>query len=103
MSAEEMLPLDTARARLADVLEELGAVGLHLREAMECAEGGNVPGAILSAEEATDAVDSAFRELEKIRDLAGRWMVWAEGRAETSNIERPTSNIEVDEEGKEPA
>lgn len=80
MSAEEMLPLDTARGRMADVLEELGAVGMHLREAMECAEGGNQPGAIGSAEEATEAVDSAIRELEKIRDLAGRWIIWAEGK-----------------------
>lgn len=96
MSAEEMLPLDTARARMADVLEELGAVALHLREAMECAESGNLQGAVMSAVEATDAIDSASQELEKMRDLAGRWIVWADGRVEASNGE-------VDEDGEEEA
>ena len=78
MSAEEMLPLDTARGRLADVMEELGAVAMHLREAMGCGEGGNLQGALMSAEEATEAISSGIQEMEKMVDLVARWMVWAE-------------------------
>lgn len=82
MSTEEMLPLDTARARMADVMEELGAVAMHLREAMECAEAGNLRGALVSAGDAPEVITSAMEELDKMRDLTWRWILWAEGKEE---------------------
>lgn len=103
MSAKKMLVLPLVRAQMADVLEELGTVAMHLREAMECAEGENLLGAMQSAEDATETMDSALRELTGMRELVGRWVLWAEGRVGTSNVERPTSNIEVEDDGKEGA
>lgn len=72
--------LNEARRDITDVIEEVGAVCTHLREAMDFAENGSVPAAVSSAEDAVDAIDTAIRELTKIRDKAGRWSVWAEGK-----------------------
>lgn len=75
--------LNEARRDITDVIEEVGAVCMHLREAMDFAETGSIPGAVASVEDAQDAIDNAIRELTKIRDRAGRWAVWAEGKEGT--------------------
>ena len=72
--------LNEARRDITDVVEEIGAVCTHLREAMDFAERGGIPSAVASVEDAQDAIDNAIRELTKIRDRAGRWAVWAEGK-----------------------
>lgn len=72
--------LNEARRDLADVLEEIGAVATHLREAMDFAESNLVTPASGCVDDAQEAIDNAIRELTKIRDKAGRWAVWAEGK-----------------------
>lgn len=72
--------LNEARRDLSDVIEEIGAVATHLREAMHFADNGGVPSATASIDDAQDAIDNAILELTKIRDKTGRWAVWAEGR-----------------------
>ena len=72
--------LNEARRDITDVVEEVGAVCMHLREAMDFADNGSVPSAVASVEDAQEAIVNAFRELTKIRDRAGRWAVWAEGK-----------------------
>lgn len=72
--------LQEARAGLAETLEEIGAVAMHLRESIEFAGKGSMPLAIDSVEDAQAAIDNAIRELTRIRDRAGRWAVWAEGK-----------------------
>lgn len=74
--------LNEARRDLAEVLEEMGAVAMHLREAMDFAELGGIKAAASSVEDAQTAIDNARSELAKIRDRAGRWAVWAEGKGE---------------------
>ena len=71
--------LNEARRDITDVIEEVGAVCTHLREAMDFAECGNKESAVASVDDAQDAIDTAIRELLKIRDKAGRWSVWVEG------------------------
>lgn len=72
--------LNEARRGISDVIEETGAVCTHLREAMDFAENGSIGHAVASVDCAQDMIDSAVRELMKIRDKAGRWAVWAEGK-----------------------
>lgn len=72
--------LNEARRDITDVVEETGAVCTHLREAMDFADNGSTPGAVACVEDAVDAIDNAIRALTKIRDKAGRWAVWAEGK-----------------------
>ena len=71
--------INEARRDITDVIEEVGAVCTHLREAMDFAECGNKESAVASVDDAQDAIDTAIRELLKIRDKAGRWSVWVEG------------------------
>jgi hypothetical protein len=47
---------------------------------MDFAENGSIGNAVASVEDAQDAIDNTVRELMKIRDKAGRWAVWAEGK-----------------------
>lgn len=72
--------LNEARRDLAEVLEEMGAVAMHLREAMDFAELGRTASAVSSVDDAQFAIDNARTELGKIREKAGRWAVWAEGK-----------------------
>jgi hypothetical protein len=72
--------LNEARRDLSDVLEEIGAVAMHLREAMEFAEAGRGSAATASVDDAQNAIDETVRQLAGIRDKAGRWAVWAEGK-----------------------
>lgn len=73
--------LKEARAMVADAMEEVGAVAMHLREAKDFAETNATESAVASVEDALDAIDTTIQELTKIRDKAGRWAVWAEGKA----------------------
>lgn len=75
--------LNEARRDLSDVIEEIGAVATHLREAMDFAESGGVPAASACIDDAQDAIDNAIRELTRIRDKSGRWAVWAGGKGRT--------------------
>lgn len=72
--------LNEARRELADVVEELGAVAMHLREAIDFAET-NLPQAVGSVEDAGEAIAAAIDQLHKINDRSGRWVVWAEGES----------------------
>jgi hypothetical protein len=72
--------LNEARRDLAEVLEEMGAVAMHLREAMDFADNGIMAAATASVDDAQDAIDRTICELTKIRDRSGRWAVWAEGK-----------------------
>jgi hypothetical protein len=72
--------LREARAQVADLLEEVGAVSHHLREAIDFAEHSGPLAASASVNDARWAIDKAIAELTKIRDKAGRWAVWAEGK-----------------------
>ncbi len=73
--------LKEARAAVADVIEELAEVAMHLREAIDEASGGRpVTVVVASVDDAHEAIDRARAELLKIRDKAGRWAVWAEGK-----------------------
>lgn len=76
--------LNEARRDITDVVEETGAVCTHLREAMDFADHGSVPAAVACVEDALEAIDTTIRELTKIRDRAGRWAVWAEGKEAAS-------------------
>jgi hypothetical protein len=80
MSGIDTQPLTDARLQLSDVLEEIGAVATALREAGDFAESHSIPAAVASVDDAQEAIDRAIQELTKIRDRAGRWAVWAEGK-----------------------
>lgn len=81
MSNLDTSMLKDARAAVADVLEELAEVAMHLREAIDSASGGRpVPVVVASVDDAHEAIDRASSELLKIRDRCGRWAVWAEGK-----------------------
>lgn len=80
MSDLELSSLKEARAMVADVIEEVGAIGTHLREALDFATRTGPLAAASSVDDAQEAIDNAIRELFKIRDKAGRWAVWAEGK-----------------------
>lgn len=78
------LPTDTlneARRDLADVLEEIGAVAMHLREAIDFGDSDLVSPASASVDDAQNAIDETVRQLAGIRDKVGRWAVWAEDQA----------------------
>lgn len=72
--------LNEARRDLTDVIEEVGAVSMHLREAIDLADGESIPNAEAIVDDALNAIDNAIRELLKIRDHVGRWAVWAAGK-----------------------
>jgi hypothetical protein len=72
--------LNEARRDFSDVLEQIGSACMHLREASDFAESNLIPTAVTSVEDAQEMIDDALRELTKIRDKAGRWAVWAEGK-----------------------
>ena len=80
MSDLELSSLKDARAMVADVIEEVGAISTHLREAVDFATRTGTLAAVSSVDDAQEAIDNAIRELFKIRDKAGRWAVWAEGK-----------------------
>ena len=71
--------LNEARRDMTDVIEEIGAACLHLREAMDFAENGSKGSATGSVDDALDAIDTAINAIHRVRDRAGRWAVWAEG------------------------
>jgi hypothetical protein len=71
--------ITAARANLAEVLEELGAISMHLREAINFAELGSIESASSSVDDAQNAIDTARNQLADIREQSGRWAVWAEG------------------------
>jgi len=73
--------LNEARRDLADVLEEIGAVAMHLREAIDFADSDLVSPAAASVDDAQNAIDETVRQLAGIRDKVGRWAVWAEDQA----------------------
>lgn len=72
--------LNEARRDFTDALEEIGAACTHLREAIDFADSGSTGTAIASVDDAQEAIDRAVAELSKIRDKAGRWAAWAEGK-----------------------
>lgn len=72
--------LNEARRDISDVVEEIGAICTHVREAMDFAARDSVRSAVVCVEDAQEAIDTAILELTKIRDKAGRWAVWAEGK-----------------------
>jgi Flp pilus assembly protein CpaB len=69
-----------ARAELVEVMESMGNISLALREAKESALCRKPAAAAMSVEDALVAIDEARSELLKIRDKAGRWAAWAEGK-----------------------
>jgi sarcosine oxidase gamma subunit len=71
--------LTDARAKIADILEELGGLSTNLREAAEFAENGNIPAAVSTVDDALEAIDTARKQLAFLRLGPGRWAVWAEG------------------------
>ena len=81
--------LNKSRRDLVEVLEEMGAVAIHLREAMDAAETGNALFAAVCVGDAQAAADNAIAELAKIRDAAGRWAVWAESGLDSENAGMP--------------
>ena len=80
--------LNEARRDMTDVIEEIGAACLHLREAMDFAENGSKGPATGSVDDALDAIDRAIEEIHKVRDRAGRWAVWADG-LDSQNVQSP--------------
>ncbi|MFZ9938221.1 MAG: hypothetical protein ACO3JG_14375 [Luteolibacter sp.] len=72
--------LQEARRQLADVMEEIGAVATLLRDAIEAAERDNLDFAAACCDDVIEANDNARDMLRRLRDLTGRWSVWAEGR-----------------------
>ena len=72
--------LNEARRASTDVVEEIGAVCMHLREAMDFTATGSVENAAASVDDALNAIDTTVKELLNIRDRAGRWAVWAQGK-----------------------
>ena len=68
--------LKKSRRDLVDALEEMGAVAMHLNEAIL------MPNTLLFAvacvEDAQAAVDNAIISLNEIRDAIGRWAAMAE-------------------------
>ena len=68
--------LKKSRRDLVDALEEMGAVAMHLNEAIL------MPNTLLFAvacvEDAQAAVDNAIISLNDIRDAIGRWAAMAE-------------------------
>ncbi len=76
--------LTDARAKIADILEELGGLSTNLREAAEFAANGNIPAAIATVEDALEAIDTARTALANLRLGPGRWAAWAEGLTETA-------------------
>lgn len=73
--------LNEARRDIADVVEELGALCTHLREAAEFAESGHPSVGAACIEDAHEAIGAAMMRLREIRDKSGRWAVWADGAA----------------------
>jgi hypothetical protein len=75
--------LKKSRRDLVEVLEEMGAVAMHLSEAL------TVPNTVLFAvacvEDAQAAVDNAISELNYIRDSIGRWAAMAEASESDDN------------------
>jgi hypothetical protein len=75
--------LKKSRRDLVEVLEEMGAVAMHLSEAL------TVPNTVLFAvacvEDAQAAVDKAIIELNDIRDAIGRWAAMAEASESDDN------------------
>lgn len=90
--------LNEARRDLAEVLEEMGAVAMHLREAMDAGENGNASFAAACVDDAQAAIDNARTELTKIRDRAGRWAVWAEGLDSQNVTVEATRGLKKDHE-----
>ena len=76
--------LTDARAKIPDILEELGGLSTNLREAAEFAANGNIPAAVATVDDALEAIDNARTALAKLRLGPGRWAAWADGLTETA-------------------
>jgi hypothetical protein len=74
-----------ARAKIPDILEELGGLSTNLREASEFATNGNIPAAVATMDDALEAIDTARTALANLRLGPGRWAAWAEALAEQSD------------------
>ena len=68
--------LKKSRRDLVDALEEMGAVAMHLNEAILMPN--TVLFAVACEEDAQAAVDNAIISLNEIRDAIGRWAAMAE-------------------------
>ena len=68
--------LKKSRRDLVDALEEMGAVAMHLNEAILMPN--TVLFAVACVEDAQAAVDNAIISLNEIRDAIGRWAAMAE-------------------------
>lgn len=79
--------LQEARRQLADVMEEIGSMATLLREAIDAAERDNLDFAAACCDDAIEANDNARDMLRRLRDRTGRWVVWAEGQAQSQEQE----------------
>ena len=68
--------LKKSRRDLVDALEEMGAVAMHLNEAILMPT--TVLFSVACVEDAQAAVDNAIISLNEIRDAIGRWAAMAE-------------------------
>ena len=68
--------LKKSRRDLVDALEEMGAVAMHLNEAILMPT--TVLLSVACVEDAQAAVDNAIISLNEIRDAIGRWAAMAE-------------------------
>lgn len=68
--------LKKSRRDLVDALEEMGAVAMHLNEAILMPN--TVLFSVACVEDAQAAVDNAIISLNEIRDAIGRWAAMAE-------------------------
>ena len=71
-------PLQKARLRPLDTIEELGALSMHLREALDSSESPFLSNTIECANDATQAIDNAITELRRTRSIISNWTVAAE-------------------------
>lgn len=81
--------LTDARAKIPDILEEIGGLATNLREAAEFAANGNINAAVATAEDALEAIDTARTALANLRLGPGRWAAWAEGLSESQAAAAP--------------
>lgn len=70
--------LNEARRDMADTVEHVGTIAMHLREAMEFAENGAIEDAAACVDDAHAEIAALKLQLIHIRDVSGRWAVWAE-------------------------
>lgn len=74
-------PLRQARARIPYIIEDIGTLAMHIREANDFAAFSSALPAIESCNDALASIDSAIRELSNMRDKIGRWALTTETEA----------------------